>query len=138
MYIPLWCSDAVDECVDVREDGYCRHLLRRLVPHYGGLREGAGRERGGRRVAVSSSFTTHLENHLEVFSVLCTEHLHIQVQVEAVMYVAGILVFDEDRGGQRTATGLRGTQFLNLAMWYIVILYMHVHVHFTASSLVYS
>lgn len=56
--------------------------------------------------------TTHSENHLKVFALLCTKHLHVQMQVEAVMYVAWVLVLEEDRCGERTTTGLRGAQFL--------------------------
>ena len=58
----------------------------------------------------------HLEDHLEVFPALCAEDLHVQEQVEAVVHVARVLVFDQHRGGQRAATGPRGAQSVGLAM----------------------
>ena len=46
--------------------------------------------------------SAYLEDHLEVFAVLGAEDLHVQVEVEAVVHVAGIIIFHEDRRGERT------------------------------------
>ena len=47
------------------------------------------------QMLFTQTLAAHSEDHLEVFSSLLAEDLQVQVEVEAVVDVAGVLVLDQ-------------------------------------------
>lgn len=90
----------VYEGIEIGENSNHWYLLPRLVLHHWCLQTTQNmecfREKTSTILKLHFSHHAHFEGHLEVFSLLLAEDLQVQVKIETVVDVAGILIFDQD------------------------------------------